>query len=75
MFQFSKILARVDLVRSQRTVRVEHDSDDLIWVDSLTLSHPKHRGQKDELYSNHIHVGSECCGCDYLIYPIVGYHC
>ena len=46
MFQFSKILARVVLVRSHRTVRVEHDSDDLIRVDSLTLSHPKHKGQK-----------------------------
>ena len=53
----------------------KYDSDDLIRIDSLTLSHPKHRGQKDELYNNHIHVGSECCDCDSLTYPNIGYHC
>ena len=29
----------------------------------------------NKLYSNHIHVGSECCDCNYSTYPDIGYHC
>ena len=74
-FNFSKTLTRVVLVRSHRTIWVKHDSDDLIRVDSLTWVVLNTGVKRDELYSNHIHVGFEYCDCDYSTYPIVGYHC
>ena len=56
-------------------IALRYDMDVFSRVDSLTLSHLLHRDQRDELYGNHIHVGSECCDYDYSTYPDIEYHC
>ena len=56
-------------------IALRHDMNVFSRIDSLTLSHLLHRGHRDELYGNHIHIDSECYDYDYSIYPNVGYHC
>ena len=44
---------------------------DYIGVDSQTLGHLEHQGQRDELYGNYMLVDSRMLLCNILTYPIV----